>query len=332
MKRNVLCVLALLVCTHLQSQKVEDFGYRHFKYIIEGDSVDVLIKSKKGDENKKKSLFFAVQGSLAVPLIIHNGTQLLKYSTLEEGSVENDYHLVIVSKPGIPLLANKDSLIDGKEYFINKEEYIYPEKYVKNNYLDYYVKRNLQVIDSLFKKNWVDTSKLVISGHSQGSGIALSMCDKTTKATHLIYSSGLPYYSMILAMLNRERMNEKNEENPRVKKIIQYWKEVVDDPYNYINPNRDANLTLSSFSQNENKILKRLRIPVLISYGTKDESSPYQDMFRIETIKDRINHITFKDYIGLGHNYQLKTPDKNNQKTDFISEVVSDWLQWINDN
>jgi len=77
MKRTILCFLALLVSIHLSAQKAENYGYRHFKYIIDGDSVDVLIKSKKGDENKKKPLFFAVQGSLAVPLIIHNGTHLL---------------------------------------------------------------------------------------------------------------------------------------------------------------------------------------------------------------------------------------------------------------
>ena len=332
MRKTIFTLIILLFSFQTNAQKPKDFGYRHFKYIIEGDSVDVLIKSKKGDENKKKPLFFSVQGSLAVPLIIHNGKQLVKYSTLEEGLVENDYHQVIVNKPGVPLLANKDSLVDGKEYFVNRKEYIYPTEYVKNNNLNYYVKRNLQVIDSLFKENWVDTSKLVISGHSQGSGIALSMCDKTTKATHLIYSSGLPYYSTILAMISRERMKEGKEENPRVKRVLKYWKEVVKNPYNYINPNRDSNLMLSSFSQNENEILKRLNIPVLISYGTKDESNPYQDMFRIETIKDRIDHITFNDYVGLGHNYQLKIINKDNQKKDFISEVVADWLQWVKDN
>ncbi|MFY9243106.1 MAG: hypothetical protein WAO74_08765 [Polaribacter sp.] len=332
MMRTIYTLLILMFSFQTYAQNPEKFGFKHLQYIIEADTVDVLIKSKKGDENKKKPLLFSVQGSLGVPLIIHNGTHRVKYSTLEEGFVENEYHLVIVNKPGIPLIAHIDSLVDGKEYFINKKEYIYPTKYLKNNNLDYYVKRNLQVIDSLFKENWVDTSKLVISGHSQGSGIALSMCDKTIKATHLIYSSGLPYYSTILAMLHKERMKEANEQNPRVEKIIRYWKEAVEDPFNYINPNRDSNLTLSSFSQNENIILKRLSIPVLISYGTKDESSPYQDMFRIETIKDRIKHITFNDYIGLGHNYQLVNPDKENQKTDFLSEVLFDWLQWIKDN
>ncbi len=301
---KITCVLIIVFFnSSILAQKPKDFGFRHYKYSIEGDSVDVLIKSKKGEEYIKKTLFFSVQGSLAVPLIVHNGKQRVLYPSLEEGFVENDYHLVMVNKPGIPLIAHKDSLVDGREFFVDKENYIYPEKYLKNNYLDYYVSRNLKVLDMLFKQSWVDSSKLIVSGHSQGSGIALSMCSKTDKASHLIYSSGLPYYSTILAMLNKERMHEGNKPNPRVDKIFNYWKEVVESPSDYFHPNRDSNLTLSSFSKNENELLKQLKIPVLISYGTKDESSPYQDMFRIETIKDSIEHITFYDYVGLGHNY-----------------------------
>ncbi|MBG7611436.1 hypothetical protein IU405_04150, partial [Polaribacter sp. BAL334] len=145
---------------------------RHFQYFIEGDSIDVLVKSKKGDENKKKPIFFSVQGSLGVPLLIHNGKQRVKYSTLEEGFVEDDYHLIIVNKPGIPLISHKDSLSNRGEYYDHKSQKIYPKEYVNKNYSEYYVKRNISVIELLLKESWVDSSKIIVSGHSQGSGIA----------------------------------------------------------------------------------------------------------------------------------------------------------------
>lgn len=332
MKKLILPFL-FIISFYCYSQKPEDFGFRHFQYVFENDTIDVLVKSKKGEEQLKKPLFFSVQGSLAVPLIIHDGKHRVSYATLEEGFVEENYHLIIINKPGIPLVAHKDSLVN-REYFVDKGNYLYSEKYLKSNHLDYYVERNVRVIDSLFKQDWVDTTKLIISGHSQGSGIAASMCDKTNKATHLIYSSGTPYFSTILAMLHKARMQEGNEANPRVEKIINAWKDVVSNPLNYFNPHRDSNLTLSSFSQNESEILKRLKIPVLISYGTQDESSPYQDLFQLETIRDRITHITFTPYIGLGHNYQLVNPNKDNpnQQTDFLENVVKDWLKWIEKN
>lgn len=315
--------LFCLWCGLIQGQRSEDFGFRHLQYQFEGDTVEVLVKSKKGEEHLKKPIFFSVQGSLAVPLIIHNKKHRTSYTTLEEGFVEDQYHLVIVNKPGVPLVAHQDSLV-GQEFFIDRDNYRYSEKYLKNNNKEYYVARNLTIIDSLFKKEWVDTSKLIVSGHSQGSGIAASMCDMSPKPTHLIYSSGLPYFSTMLAIIAKERMKEGIENNPRIERAFTSWLEVLDDPFNHYNPHRDSNKTLYSFSKNENEILKRLKIPVLISYGTMDESSPYQDMFRLETLRDRTEQITFMPFVGLDHNYH-----SNTQNIDFLKNVVSDWLNWI---
>ncbi|WP_456437467.1 hypothetical protein, partial [Psychroserpens sp.] len=218
-----------LSTTCLFAQKAEDFGFRHLQYVFENDTIDVLIKSKKGDENKKKPLFFSVQGSTAKPLIVHNGKQRINLM-LVEGFVEEDFHLVIVNKPGLPLMCNKERLSKRGRYFENKLQKKFPKQYLEKNYLNYYVKRNVRIIDSLLKKNWVDSAKLVVSGHSQGSSIVAEMADKNTAITHLIYSSGLPYYSTILDILHEERMNEDNEENPYVQKTIDYWKNVVERP------------------------------------------------------------------------------------------------------
>lgn len=312
-----------LLCILMHGQTPKDFGFKHLQYQFQGDIVDVLVKSKKGEEQIKKPVFLSVQGSLAVPLIIHDGERRTSYATLEEGFVEDKFHLVIINKPGVPLIAHQDSLIHN-EYFIDKDNYRYSNTYLTNNNKEYYVSRNLAIIDSLFKEEWVDTSKLIVSGHSQGSGIAASMCDMSLKPTHLIYSSGLPYFSTMLAIIAKERMREGIENNPRIERAFTSWQEVLDDPFNHYNPHRDSNKTLYSFSKNENEILKRLKIPVLISYGTMDESSPYQDMFRLETLRDRTEHITFMPYVGLDHNYQ-----SNTQNIDFLKNVVSDWLNWI---
>ena len=57
--KNSLMIFAIITFQKVTAQiKAEDFGFRHFQYFIEGDSIDVLVKSKKGDENKKKPIFF----------------------------------------------------------------------------------------------------------------------------------------------------------------------------------------------------------------------------------------------------------------------------------
>jgi hypothetical protein len=70
---------------------------------------------------------------------------------------------------------------------------------------------------------------------------------------------------------------------------------------------------------------------VLICYGTKDEASPFNDMFYIEVIKDKITNITFKAYPGLDHNYRTVKPTSEIAK-DNIKKVVTGWLKWIEKN
>ncbi|MFD1062158.1 hypothetical protein ACFQ1Q_02780 [Winogradskyella litorisediminis] len=325
----VLILFNFLKC-HAQYQP-ESFGFRHFQYVMENDTLDVIIKSKKGEEHIKKPLLFSVQGSRAVPLIIHNGTQRIYAIAMEEGFFEDDYHIAIVNKPGVPLVSHRDSLDRRKEYFVNKETKTYSRAYIENNNLEYYVKTNKFIVEKLLKESWVDSNKLVVSGHSQGSSIALGMANEIPEITHLIYSSGLPYFSTILSIIARKRIH--GESNEEIEKDFDYWEAIVNDPVSISNKGRDSYRMMSSFSKNENEILKSLNIPVLISYGTKDESSPYQDMFRVECIKDSISHITWKVYQDLGHSYRLqRETTSENEKKDYLAEVVSDWISWLKEN
>ena len=47
-----------------QNKQPEEYGFRSFKTVYNRDTIDVLIKSKKGEEHKKKPLFLFCQGSL----------------------------------------------------------------------------------------------------------------------------------------------------------------------------------------------------------------------------------------------------------------------------
>ena len=70
-------------------------------------------------------------------------------------------------------------------------------------------------------------------------------------------------------------------------------------------------------------MLKRLRIPVLISFGTRDEAAPFNDMLRIECVRDNVKNVTFNAYVGLDHHYQA------DDMGDRLSGIINDWLAWI---
>ena len=77
--KNMLIFLSafLLLNTFSYAQlQPKDFGYRHETFVYQKDTVDILIKSKKGEALLKKPIIFEVQGSTAVPLIVHDGKQL----------------------------------------------------------------------------------------------------------------------------------------------------------------------------------------------------------------------------------------------------------------
>lgn len=83
--------------------------------------------------------------------------------------------------------------------------------------------------------------------------------------THLIYSGGTPYYSIILSMITQDRKLE-NEQESWVEKDFSYWKGVNEKPFD---TSRDhgfnANKGTYSFSKSLNEDFKRLTIPVLVS-------------------------------------------------------------------
>ena len=316
-----LCIVLLSFC----QLTPENFGYRHQTLIFRGDTVHILISSKIGEEEVPKPIIMEIQGSTGVPLIVHDGENMISSVSILKGLVEDEYHLVMVNKPGIPLMCHHDELRKRRYKIPGTNKY--PEEYVKHNNLDYYVERNNEVVKYLKKQVWVDSSQFIIEGHSEGSTIATHMADRILGITHLIYSGGLPYYPRILAMIRQERQLEYDTINPWVQKSLDYWTDVIKQPLSSMQENGwDTKSETYSFSQSENEVLKRLHIPVLISFGTQDEAAPFNDMFHIEVIKDRNTNIQFKSYLGLDHYYQ------STSEQDFIPMIVKDWLDWLDAN
>ena len=312
-------------------QTVEDFGYRRLSFEYQGDSVDILVKSKKGEAAKKKPVLILIRGSLAKPLVKFNddGGHYPPFP-FKQNIFLDQYHLICISKPGLPLIANK-SVLSKRGEFIDPTTGRLPAKYVRNNFLEYYVARNSKVVEFLLTQDWVDRKKIVVAGHSQGSDIAARMADNMPGITHLIYSSGSPYYSTILDMVRKQRERAKANPAKRVDDYFEYWENVVRTPSG---PSQqegwDTNKTVFSFSQCQNDILKRLQIPVLVTFGTEDTLAPFNDMFRIETIRDGVSNITFRAYLGVEHNYfGVSSEGKIDFEKFGWDKVGRDWQEWL---
>lgn len=312
-----------------QIKKVpNDFGFQHYQCYYKGDTVDILVQSKKGEENMVKPLFFFCQGSLPQPLIKTVGNNIYGVFPFNTDSIISKYHLAIVSKPAIPLIVEASKLKDNFCYFdsiTNK----FPKQYSNKNLLSYYVNRNLFVIDFLQSKKIFSTQKLVVAGHSQGGTIAAKMASVSNKITHLIVASENPM-GQIMSMLQKYRRKESDTDSTKYgEQLIQNWELIVENKKNMDDTLGDTYKSTYEFSMPAIDYLKNLKIPVLICYGTNDYNAPYNDFLQIEMIRLKKKNFTFKTYVGLDHNY---FGIKNNGETDYENfnwdKVALNWYNW----
>jgi len=185
---NRIIFLAILIAFNLKAfgqLTPKDLGYTHLIYNYKGDKVDILVKSRKGEESVKKPVFFWCQGSLPQPLIIIGEKGAYGVFPFNPDSLSIKYHIVVVGKPYIPLI--RETKILGKNFmYLDSTTGKFTKEYSERNLLDYYVERNLKIIKYLRKQNWVSHEKLVVAGHSEGSTIAAKMATKSSLITSVM--------------------------------------------------------------------------------------------------------------------------------------------------
>lgn len=298
----------------------EDFGYRQVTYTYNNEEVFVIVRSKINEEHVKKPLLFFCQGSLPQPVIKYDDSGCYGVFPFSETTFLDDYHLVIVGKPGVPVIADVKNLT-GNYCWLDGDKM--PNDYAKNNHLDYYVDRNNYVIKKLLKETWATDKGFIVAGHSEGSYVAAKMAYTNSKIEKLIYSGGNPY-GRIVSILSENRYKGTDETT------LDYWKSVVENKDDDSTTPGDNDKTTYSFSKPANDDLNKLKIPVLVSYGTKDWSAPYNDLFQVDIIRSKKKNFKFLTYRGLEHNY-FPVDDKMNPDFDTYNwdKVGADWLIWL---
>jgi dienelactone hydrolase len=335
MMKKIICISFLLIVISAfgQTKTPEDFGFRHIVYKYKNDNVDILIFSKKGEEDVKKPLFFFCQGSLPIPLIRYDEYGGYGVFTFNTDSISEKYHLVIVSKPYIPVMAEIKTLSGNYRTYVDSTGKT-PKEYSDRNLLNYYVQRNKAVIRYLQKQKWVSPTPLVVAGHSEGSSVAAKMAADCNKITHLIYSGGCPL-GRIMSIIGQNRAVETDTDTTRFgDSSMNYWEKVVKNKNCMDALQGDTYKTTFDFSYPPPiKHLEQLKIPVLVTFGTEDESAPFNDYLQAETIRQGKRNFTFKAYIGTEHNFYPLTEDgKPNFAINNWNKVANDWLNWLNDN
>ena len=320
-------LLTTTISAQLKSAK--ELGFTHIVYNYKNDKVDILIKSKTGEESLKKPLFFFAQGSLPRPLIKYSDKGDYPVFPFDTDSLTQKYHLVIVGKPYIPLIADTNDLDDFN--YVDSQGKT-PKEYSDRNLLTYYVNRNMDIIKYLQEQSWVSKSQLVVAGHSEGSTVVAKMATVSKSVTHLIYSGGNPL-GRIMSVIEESRRSE-SDTNKLAQSTFKYWKKVVDRQSQLNDDGQgDSYKATFEFSIPPIQYMDKLKIPILVTYGSKDYSAPFNDYFHADCILKKRTNIQFNAYVGTEHNF-FPISDDNQINYDIYNwdKVASDWLKWLNEN
>jgi len=320
----------LIFSINLSSQVniFDKYKFKHIIYLYNSDSVHVVIKSADGEENKKKPIFLFIQGSLPKPLFLIEKEDIYEVFPFNPEILTDKYHLVIIGKPYIPLSADVKNL--GQHYsYIEDSTGKFPKAYSDRNLPEYYVDRNIEILKYLLKQDWVDKDKLIISGHSEGSNIAARIASKFKKVSHLIFASGNPY-GRIASIINQSRSRESYDDSTHyAENDFQYWQNVIDNNEDMDDTYGDTYRATYDFSEPPINFLEKLKIPVLIVYGTKDWSATHIDLMRIDFMRKKKSNFTYYPLVGTEHNFFPKDDTgKINHEIFNWDKVAQYWKEW----
>ncbi len=319
MIRSIFILIILVSIKGFGQTIIQKYGFQQLQLLYQGDTVNILLKTKAGDESKKKPIFLFCQGSLPRPLIIFDKDGPYGVFPFNPDIITNDYHLVIIGKPSIPILLDRSNLDENFCYTTVTGEF--PAKYVENDNLDFYVKRNKEVLRFLLNQNFVLKDRLVIAGHSEGSSIVAKLGQEFKRVTHLIYSGGNPM-GRIMSIIQENRKIE-NDSTRQAERQIEYWQALI-------NKKVIDNTTFSFSSPPPIAFLKRIDKPTFVCYGTNDRDSNANDYMRVEFIQQKKTNFIFKAYIGKDHNYfNMDQAGKINYEINNWDKVALDWIEWL---
>lgn len=325
-------LLSNIACAQLKT--AEDFGLR--SYTIEDSLLGKInfYVTKKGIK-ECKPLLVILDGSGNLPIYYQinkpNNTQEI-YGTIpfRYNSLSKKYHVVLISKPGIPF---SDSLsANSRNEFIQK--YKPNEEYSKHLSLGWRVNSASKIIDFLSTKLSIKNNKIIAVGYSEGGQTVPKLAVVNKKITKIvsIVGGGLNqlYNFIIEQRLNATKGKVTQEQaQQRIDSLYQKFEDIYKFPnstgkywlgHTY---KRWASYCLESPAEN----MLKLDIPILLIAAGNDKNSSIlgADYVQLEFSKRKKSNFTYKVYPNCDHYFIDK--NDNSRKLNEMIEYAFKWIE-----
>lgn len=286
------------------------------------------------DIDKKKPLLLFLGGSGLEPTFKYNRSDKQVYYTgfYRFSQYKDQYHIVFINKAGIPLYDSVNN---------NQETYKVSSFAEENNTADWRAQSASKAIDYLLKVLPVDTSQVIVVGHSQGGQVApkVAAMNRKVKKVVIMSANALDHiYDRILLARQQALNNQMSYEEAQyvVDSLLNIQKAIYrspaatnetfwGDPYNKW-------YSYSNETPLENML--KLNIPILLIAGGRDVEGSYianTDYAALEFIRKGKTNLTYKVYPNYDHIYS-ETARKYGEEIGLgfkANAVVDDIFKWL---
>ena len=337
MKRFLITVVCvLLACTLVPAQDNNNINFGYKSFAINNKKLGKILYhiSAEGIDQKKPVILY-LDGSGPYPLFQHmtRGTGTTVPLSVKE--LSKKYHLVLISKPGVPLA---DSVTMDAATGIPL--YRAPEEYTKRLSLEWRVEAANLVLKEIREKFAVDTSRIALLGISEGFQVGAKLLSVNKSVTHAMLLAGNGLNQLFdFIILNRMQAAagkiSREQAQQNIDSLYSDYKKIYAEPtatdktwygHSY---KRWADFSNTIPLDN----LMQTNIPVLVVAASEDENTTVlsADYIQLESIRKGKKNIDFKVY-PYTHSFSEKVTDANGQTThmkNHLSEVMKDTLDWL---
>jgi dienelactone hydrolase len=277
----------------------------------------------------KKPLLLLIQGSGPLPLFYFDKIKkdTLSLFPLDFTKYLDSFRVVIVEKKAVPLFDDID-----KDYFSSDNISL---EYAKHDYLEHYVKRYQKVLKYLRKQKWVDNKKIYAVGHSTGYRIVASLVKRDKKLAKVVCMSANPFnrYAQFVTETKVQQFRGIINDSIAKRNLDSIYTDFDNLPYYDLSKQTKMvqyairNEISFNYSLTINDLLK-IKIPLLITYGTADLGSLDNDLVPYLFRAANKENLTLFTYPGLEHNY-LKLDKDHNIVEQHWKDVFYDVQKWL---
>ncbi len=312
-----------LFSQNLKSEYLNGLSFYKYELIKKNDTITFL-SSENVHESKKSNLIF-VQGSNAKPIIFSYQNQQFVNLPFDYKKHKHEFNFIIIARKGIPIMGDYEKLPEAT--FKNKkgEE---PTYYNKFNYLEYRVSQVNEICNLLSRTN---KNLIYLVGHSEGYKVVSKVPLINKYVSKIVCLSANPF-NRTIEKIYTERLKSFNSKNSITEQ------KNIDKEYEnfkiYSMPEYQNNELVRNFFSYEKGFtvdnIKKIKIPILVAYGSKDEKSTLNDLLPILLKKENLELKVFSD---MDHNFFKKEFDENENQLedsehwDEVFDYVTNWFK-----